>query len=678
MGVASFFSMAGPYPTTPRIEVVDMLHGTAVVDPYRWLENGRDRRVEAWFHAEGAFADAALRTLPGRVEIAARLRNLQATEVRQGLIHAGDAPFYLLKDGAHDRARLVRQADGTKTVAVVLDPNGWGEDNLGDFTPSIDGSRIAYEVKRQNADAATLRIVHVGSGEVSETDVLDGIEGTIPQWTAAGDAFYYVYTPRDAPHAERFGYQSVRRHRLGTGQASDEIVFPPTGDGTKTLDCALDVTGGWFIVTVSHGWTDTDVYFRRDGGGDWRRLETAPGAHYRVLPLGGAFFIQTDDGAPNGRILRADPVDPARDRWREVVPSRSSAALKRASVVGDKLLLTYSTDALTSFEIHDLNGGQRAIVPPGIGASFMTGRPGDDTAFLYFSSMSSPPSIWRVSVRSGEQSLFFRRDVPFDGGRFVVERVFAMSKDGTKIPVFVARARDVPLDGSAPALLYGYGGFRVSLQPAFREDVVPWLERGGIYALACVRGGLEYGEAWHRGGMLHNKQNVFDDFIAAAKWLVSHRFARSDRLAIEGSSNGGLLVAAAATQRPDLFRAALCGEPLTDMLRYPLFGRGGVPEFGDPDKEDDFRALLGYSPYHRIRDGVRYPAFLVTASAADERADAMHARKLVARLQEASRGGPVLLRVEWSAGHAGAAGQDAAIEKRSDELAFILAATAAP
>ncbi|MCL2448838.1 MAG: hypothetical protein FWD17_07825, partial [Polyangiaceae bacterium] len=310
-----------------------------------------------------------------------------------------------------------------------------------------------------------------------------------------------VHTPHDVPHAERLAYQTIRRHRLGTPQAADETVFPSTGDATKALECTLDAKGVWLVVTVHHGWSGNDVFFRRaEGEATFRQLDTRAGAMVRALPLAGQLFVLTDDGAPNGRIVRVDPANPARDRWQDVVPERPDSPLKRAAVIGDRLLLTYSVDALASFEVRDVEGHSQSIPPPGLGASFISGRPGDDTAFLHFSSPVSPPAIWRISMRSGERSLLFRSRVPFDPDRFTIERFFATSKDGTAVPVFVVKAREVPTDGSAPALIYGYGGFRVSLAPAFTEGDVPWVEAGGVYALVCLRGGLEYGEPWHRAG----------------------------------------------------------------------------------------------------------------------------------------------------------------------------------
>jgi prolyl oligopeptidase len=662
------------YPIARNVAVSDILHGTRVDDPYRWLEDGASPEVDRWFREEDQLARATLSALPQRVALAARLRQLEGSEARERFVHAGGGTFHQARDGAHDRARVFFVHDGEPDARVVIDPNGWGDDNLGDWTPSLEGSKVAYEVKRHNVDAASWRVLDMGAGGPA-SDLVEGVEGSAPQWLPGGDAFYYVYTPPEAAHAERSGHAVVRLHRLGSQQQADQTVFPATGSPTSTLECAVDPGGHWLVVTVRHGWRGADVYFRHIGGeGTWRPLVGGSEATYRVLLWKDRFVVQTDEGAPNGRVFVVDPTDAARDRWREIVPERKASPLRRAAIAGDRLLLTYSTDALTSFEAHDLEGHVRAIGPPGIGASFMTGRPGEDTAFLHYSSMGTPPEVWRVSMRTGERSLAFRQAIPVDAGRFVTEAVFARSKDGTRIPVFIVHARGIRPDGSAPALIYGYGGFRVSLQPAFVAGVVPWLERGGVYVLACLRGGLEYGEAWHRAGMRRDKQNVFDDFIASAEYLTTLGWSRAGRIVIQGNSNGGLLVAAAAEQRPELFAGVIAGEPLTDMVRYPIFGRGGVPEFGDPEDADDFRALFAYSPYHHIRDGVAYPPFLVTASAKDERADAMHARKFVARLQAASTGKPVLLRVEWAGGHLGAAGANAEIEKRSDELAFALAA----
>ena len=385
--------------------------------------------------------------------------------------------------------------------------------------------------------------------------------------------------------------------------------------------------------------------------------------------------MRTNEGAPNGRVFAVDPAHPERGAWKEIVPERKDATLEDKAIVGGALALTYLEDVVTHIELRSLEGKlSREIALPGLGSAQLAGDEDDDETYYSFESFTHPREIWRTSVKSGGADLYFRLGVPVDPKPFTVEQVFFQSKDGARIPMFIVRKKDQKLDGRTPTILTGYGGFLVANRPVFSAGIYPWLERGGIWALANLRGGSEYGEEWHRAGMLGNKQHVFDDFIGAAEHLIKSGYTSPARLAIRGGSNGGLLVGAAEIQRPDLFAVVLCHVPLLDMVRYHLFGSGKtwISEYGSADDAEQFKWLYAYSPYHHLREGARYPATLVLSADADDRVDPMHARKFAAALQAASSGGPVLLRIERHSGHGGADLIKATVEKTADEYAFAL------
>lgn len=389
------------------------------------------------------------------------------------------------------------------------------------------------------------------------------------------------------------------------------------------------------------------------------------------------FYVLTNEGAPRYRIFSVDPKRLERNAWTEIVREDPEAVLNEHAIVGGHLALNYLRNASTELELRALDGkNKRSLKLPALGtASNLLGNEDEDTAYFSFSSYAHPDEIYRTSIKSGKTERWWKVEVPIDPSRFVVERLEFPSKDGTRVSMFIVHAKDMVKDAARPTLLYGYGGFNVSLTPQFAATIVPWLESGGIYAVVHLRGGGEYGEAWHEGGMLSKKQNVFDDFIAAAEFLIRERYTRSDRLAIRGGSNGGLLVGAAMTQRPELFGAVVCAVPLLDMLRYPLFGAGKawIPEYGDPALEADFRTLYAYSPYHRVRAGTSYPALLLESADSDDRVDPMHARKFAAAIGAAtSSREPVLLRIESKAGHGGADMITKTAERAADELAFLL------
>jgi prolyl oligopeptidase len=445
------------------------------------------------------------------------------------------------------------------------------------------------------------------------------------------------------------------------------------------------------VYQVSHGWASTDVYFRdmrqplpsaapagaATDGLEFRPLVVGRGSSFDVTAYRDRFYALTDDGAPRRRLLAIDPAHPEPAAWREIVPERADATLEDLRVVGGRLALSYVVDATSRIEIRELDGKPvREVTLPGIGsASTPEGNEDEDEAYYSFSSFTVPRETYAMSVATGATSLWHRLTVPVDPRPYTTEQVFFRSKDGTRVPMFVIRRKDAPRDGGAPTILTGYGGFNVAFTPGFDASIYPWLERGGTYVVANLRGGSEYGEDWHEAGMKVRKQNVFDDFLAAAECLIRERYTSPGRLALKGRSNGGLLVGAALTQRPELFRAVLCGVPLLDMVRYHLFGSGRtwIAEYGSAEDPEEFRALNAYSPYHRLRTGTRSPSVLLLSADTDDRVDPMHARKFAAALQHASTGGPVLLRIERNAGHGGADLLRAFVEQATDEYSFLLA-----
>jgi prolyl oligopeptidase len=538
--------------------------------------------------------------------------------------------------------------------------------------PSHDGRTLAYALQVNNADEATLYVKDVATGKVSETDRIDGAKYASPAWTPAGDAFYYTWVPTDPqiPAAERPGKAEIRYHTLGTDPAADPVVRPATGDPEKFVWPDLSRDGHWlFAYTVTFASVDIAYKDLRSPGGEWKTLISSNDAEYWLEAWQDRFYLRTNDGGSRFRVLRADPSAPDRKDWVEIVAEAPDAVLKGMSVVGGRLALSYLRNAASELELRTLDGQKvRSIDLPGIGSSGgLIGTPESDDAFYDFSSFTHPPEIWRTSVAT--------REVPVDPKPYTVEQVFYPSKDGTKVPMFLVHRTDAPKDGSTPFLLYGYGGFGISMEPSFSGRLYAWLESGGGYALANIRGGGEYGEDWHRAGMLANKQNVFDDFIAAGEYLVKDGWTKPERLAIQGGSNGGLLVGAVLTQRPDLFKAVICEVPLLDMVRYHHFGSGRtwVSEYGSADRKEDFGWLYAYSPYHHVKADTAYPAVLMASADSDDRVDPLHARKMTAALQAASTGGPVLLRVEAHAGHGGADQVSSAVAAGVDYYSFLFA-----
>jgi prolyl oligopeptidase len=670
-----------PYPAARRDCQVDVLHGVRVADPYRWLEDAKSPEVKAWASAEDRLARDYLGKLPGRDALASRFKELFYIESVGSPRHHGGRWFFARRDAGKEKFIIYWREGKTGAEKVLLDPNQWstdGSSSLGVWNVSWDGKRVAYTVKANNSDESTLYVMDVATGRKSEVDVIDGARYASPAWTANGDGFYYTWIPPkgSVPTAERPGYAEIRFHRLGADPKTDKTVHAKTGDAKTFLDVQLSKSGRWLLVTTEHGWTRTDVEFRdlHAAKPTWKPLVMGQDARYDIDVDHDRFFIRTNEGAPTYRVLVADPMHPARAAWKEVVPERKDATLESAQVLGHRLVLAYLKDVVSQVEIRDEDGRLvRTLELPTLGAvGGFSGNADDDVAYYQFQSFTYPTEIFETSLKSGNTSSFYKLKVPVDPSKYVVEQHFATSKDKTRVPFFVVRAKDAVKNGKTPTILNGYGGFQVAETPYFSSAIYPWLEHGGMWVVANLRGGSEYGEEWHRQGMRHEKQNVFDDYIAVAEALVTQGYTSPDKLVALGASNGGLLVGAAITQRPDLFRVALCGVPLLDMVRYHLFGSGKtwVEEYGSADDAEDFKALYAYSPYHHVTKGTKYPATLLLSADSDDRVDPLHARKFAAELQWASSGPPVLLRIEKHSGHGGADLVKANVERIADEFAF--------
>lgn len=677
-----------PYPPTRRTQASEVIHGVTVMDPYRWLEDEKSPEVQAWMKAQDDFTRQKLAALPERAAIAARLKELLYLDSLGAPIHRGTRYFFTRRHADREKSIVYWREGADGAEKVLLDPNAWSADGsagLGAWSVSWDGARVAYGKKVNNSDEATLYVMDVATGKVSDVDVIEGAKYASASWTPDGAAFYYTKLPVDPkiPASERPGWADIRLHRIGTDPKTDAVVKAKLGDPTTFQNVHITRDGRFLFLAVAHGWTWNEIWFRdletNAGATTWTPLTAGVKAHFDVETFGRTFFVSADDGAPKGRIFAVDPAKSARAAWKEIVPERKDAALQSFRVVGGRLALDYLKSASSLLEIRNLDGTPLREVPlPGIGsASNLSGRDDEDEAYFSFTSFTTPTSIYRTSVKSGATSLYFQVKVPADVSPYTVTQVFYPSKDGTRVSMFIVHRKDFRRDGTARAMLEGYGGFLVSETPVFMASLFPWLERGGIYAVPNLRGGGEYGEEWHEAGMLLKKQNVFDDFAAAAAYLEKEKWTSAERLVLRGGSNGGLLLGAMVAQHPGLFRVALCGVPLLDMVRYHLFGSGKtwISEYGSADDAAQFKALHAYSPYHHLKPGTKYPSVLLLSADSDDRVDPMHARKFAGALQAATTGGPVLLRIEKHAGHGGADLVKAAVEARADEYAFALSET---
>ncbi len=676
------------YPHTKRDDIVETLFGEHVADPYRWLENDvrKDPQVAEWVQRENAATDSYLAALPQRDWFRRRIRELTNYE-RFGLpTRAGSNYFYMRNSGLQNQGQLFVRPGIDGTPRLLLDPNGWAQDGatgLDEWKPSEDGRYVLYSVQDGGSDWRILRVIDVATGQPLP-DKVRWAKFTHLAW-AGNTGFFYSRFPAPAAgedfHAQNFN-QAIWFHRIGTGQDADQLVYatPDRPDANHVAEVTAD--GRTAIITSSIG---TDARY------EIHTIDLAAGGpiHWQIRPLitgyqndwklveglGTTLWFVTNRDAPRYRIVSID-LRKRTPKWRDVVPEAANK-LERGSIVGNKLILAYLEHASTRAVVYDLTGKPaRTIKLSDIGtASGFRGKPGDSETFYSFTSFNRPSTVYRLDLSTGETRPFAEPELTFVPADFDIQQRFYRSKDGTEIPLFVVRRKSIVVAGQpVPTLLYGYGGFDVSLTPGFSAARMAWLEAGGAFALANIRGGGEYGREWHDAGRGRNKQNVFDDFIAAGEYLIGAGITPKGGLVVQGGSNGGLLVGAVVNQRPDLFAAANPQVGVMDMLRFDRFtaGRYWVDDYGYPDRAEDFKILRAYSPYHNIRSGTPYPAILVTTADTDDRVVPGHSFKYAAALQAAELGDkPHLLRIDTRAGHGSGKPTDKAIEESADVLAFL-------
>ncbi len=661
-------------PPTRTVEVVETLHGVRVADPYRWLEEDQAPEVRAWIDAQNAYTRSLLDPLPTRPALRELLSKLLERET-MSTPTVRNGHYFFFKRAANQALQVLYVRRGLRgRDEVLIDPHPLSPDHSLSLTlmdVAEDASLVAYGLRRGGEDEVELRLFDVRN----RRDLPDRIErGRLGSVNLLPDNSGFYYT-RFTPEGTRVFY-----HKLGTDPASDPVIFGEGLGREKTVSCSLSEDGRWLAFTVNEGSASrkTEIYLQdRTRGGPPQPLVKDIEARFTLDWAGSHIYLLTNWNAPNGRLLRVDLERPGREHWQEVIPE-SGAVLQNISAVGGRLFANYLRNVISELKIFDATGKPLGgIRLPALGVvGGMSGRWSSPEGFYSFSSFAHPSTSYRYDVATGRTEVWFRQQIPLRSQQYEVKQVWYTSKDGTRVPMFVAHRRGIRFDGSHPTLLHGYGGFNVSQLPSYSTRAAAWLELGGVYALANLRGGSEFGEAWHRAGMLENKQNVFDDFIAAAEWLIANRYTSKEKLAISGGSNGGLLVGAALTQRPDLFRAVLCFYPLLDMVRYHKFSiaRFWVPEYGSAENPEQFRYIYAYSPYHNVKDGTRYPAVMIVTGDADTRVVPLHARKMTARLQAANASDrPILLRYDTKAGHVGGGTPiPVQLEELTDQLSFLL------
>ena len=657
-------------PETRTDDVVESIHGVTIHDPYRWLEDQQSPQTRTWIDAQNAYTRSVLDQLPGRAEISKRLEELLKTD-RVGLpVVRGGRYYFLRRLADENQFTLCLRTGAHGADEVLIDPNksGGGATSVNILDVSEDGKWLVYGTRHGGEDEESVTILDVDNRK--EVDHLPRARYESTRLAPNKRDLYYS-TRLDA------GYR-IHHHTIGGSGADEEIFGKGTGP-TESTGCDLSRDGRYLGLYISHGWgKKAEIYLQdRKSGGPIVTIVNDIDADFNPTFAGGRLYMQTNWNAPNGRIIAVDLANPARDKWREVVPEGKSV-IESFSVAGGKLAVNYLENVNSRVRIFDADGKHlRDISFSTLGTvTALDGEWDSDEAFYTFTSFAQPPTSYRYEISTGKVEVWARNQAPIDPSQFEVKQVWYASKDKTRVPMFLVYKKGLKLDGARPTLLYGYGGFLVNETPAFRTDAVTFAEHGGVFAVANLRGGGEFGEKWHRAGMLENKQNVFDDFIAAAEWLIENGYTKPAHLAISGGSNGGLLMGVMMTQRPDLFQAVACEFPLLDMLRYQnfLLGKLWVPEFGSAEDAKQFQVIYKYSPYQHVKKGVKYPAVMFVTGDSDTRVAPLHARKMAALVQ-ASTGSdrPVLLRYDTEAGHSAGLPVSKQVQELTDVLGFLLA-----
>jgi prolyl oligopeptidase len=670
-------------PSHPDPTVVDVYHGQAVPDPYRWLEDLDSEQTRAWVEAQNRLTFDYLQRIPARQRLLERLTQLWNYEKYSQPFKEGGRYFYFKNDGLQNQSVLYTQESLEAEARVLLDPNTLSEDGtvaLSGIAISRDGRYLAYGLSRSGSDWQEWKVRDIETGE-DLPDHLRWIKFSGASWTPDGQGFFYSRYDEPPPGREYESanyFQKLYYHRLGTPQSEDLLVYHRPDQKEWGFAGGVTEDGNYLIISVWRGTDPKNLLFYkdlRDPNSPVVELIREFEAEYSFVGNDGSrFWLLTDLNAPRRRLVAIDLDNPG--QVQEVIPE-AEETLQGVSLINNQFVAFYLKDAHTQIKTFALDGTYLGEIPlPGLGsASGFGGKRYDTETFYTFTSFTTPPTIYRYDFTTGRSTLFRQPQVDFDPQAYEVQQVFYPSKDGTRIPMFLVHRRGLARTGDHPTLLYGYGGFGISLTPSFSVGLVAWLEMGGVYAQPNLRGGGEYGEAWHQAGTKLNKQKVFDDFIAAAEWLVANGYTNPSKLAISGGSNGGLLVGACLTQRPDLFAAALPAVGVFDMLRFHKFtiGWAWISEYGSPEDPEEFKALYAYSPLHNLKPGTAYPATLITTADHDDRVVPAHSFKFAAALQAAQGGSqPILIRIDTKAGHGAGKPTTKLIEETADRWAFLV------
>jgi prolyl oligopeptidase len=674
-------------PPEVKAQVVEeILHGRRIVDIYRWLEDASHPDTQKYVREQLAYTRSVLDPLPGREQIQTRISQLASIGTITSPQAAGDSYFYTRRKGAQNQPVLLVREGLRGHDRVLVDVNQMALDGtvaLDWWFPSEDGKYVAYGTSTSGSEESVLHIIESDTGKTLP-DTIEGTRFASLAWKKDNSGFYYTRHPKkgEVPAGQEVYHVKVFFHAIGSDPARDPLLF---GEGRNPQDipqvALAEDNDRWLLITVFEGWAKSEMYLQDLEAG------TSPVELTRGLPFlygaevfAGKLYITTNEDAPHFRVFTVDARNPRREEWKELI-AEGDAVIKGVNIFGRKLLVQYEKNASSRLKLLDLRGRELAEIQlPTIGTvNTVTGRWDRNEVFFDFVSFTVPPSVYRMELGSEGRELWDKVEAAgIDPLAYEVKQVWFSSKDGTKVPMFVFHQKGLVLNGRNPTLLTGYGGFNLSLTPDFRGSRFLWLEHGGVFAVANLRGGAEFGEEWHRAGMLNKKQNVFDDFIAAAEHLIAAKYTDRERLAIQGGSNGGLLMGAAFTQRPDLFRAVVCQVPLLDMLRYQNFqiAKLWIPEYGSAEEAQQFEWLYAYSPYHHLTSGVEYPAILFLTADRDTRVDPMHAKKMAALLQAEAANGqsrerPILLRIDTKAGHGAGKPITKQIEEQTDIYSFL-------
>ena len=679
--------------TVPKAEkrpLEETLHGVKIVDNYRWLEDADSPETQKWVAAEMAYTNSVLDPLPGREAIHKRLTELLSIGSISAPQIGGKYYFYTRREGMQNQPIVYVRERGTEGKndgkdRVLVDVNQLSADGtiaLDWYQPSENGKYLVYGTSPSGSEMSTLHIIETKTGKALP-DVIERTRAASIAWLLDNSGFYYTRYPKkgDVPEGQEMYNRHVFYHELGTDPETDTKIFGEGRDPEDWPSVSLDNDGRLLLITVEQGWTKTELFLMDlKKGTPPQRITTGKNFLYGGSIYNGRLYIVTNEDAPRYRVFAAEAGNYERDDWREIIP-QSDAVLQGASVWGGKLFAQYEQNASSQLKIFDLNGDHLSdLLLPSIGTVYQSdGKWDRDEIFYGFMSFTVPPTVYRYDLKTKATTLWAKVDAPaIDPAAYEVNQEWFHSKDGTRVPMFVINKKGLKKDGHNPTLLTAYGGFNVSLTPSFSRTAYLWMEHGGVYAVANLRGGAEFGEDWHRAGMLDKKQNVFDDMIAAAEHLIAEKYTDTDHLAIQGGSNGGLLMGAMITQRPDLFRAVVCQVPLLDMLRYQNFqiAKLWIPEYGSADNPEQFKWLYAYSPYQHVKAGTEYPAILFMTADTDTRVDPMHAKKMAAEMQDEAKNGasktrPILLRIESKAGHGAGKPVTKQIEEFTDVYSFL-------